>query len=141
MLIPEPAFAYIDPGLGSLIFQGAIAAFVTDRRRLGWAFDEDPRFLRQGPDQSRQRRKCFVMKHPFRTPTGLSLSTKAGFTRSLTREAAQRLSAQEAFYNEAVEKRLLVPFSTEQRIAGFEVIEPTYASRSCPIRTSGASSS
>ncbi|HWK33087.1 MAG TPA: hypothetical protein VNR51_05355 [Hyphomicrobium sp.] len=28
-LIPEPAFAYIDPGLGSLIFQGAIAAFVT----------------------------------------------------------------------------------------------------------------
>jgi hypothetical protein len=29
MLIPEPAFAYIDPGLGSLIFQGAIAAFVT----------------------------------------------------------------------------------------------------------------
>jgi hypothetical protein len=28
-LIPQPAFAYIDPGLGSLIFQGAIAAFVT----------------------------------------------------------------------------------------------------------------
>ncbi len=29
VLIPQPAFAYIDPGLGSLIFQGAIAAFVT----------------------------------------------------------------------------------------------------------------
>lgn len=28
-LIPQPAFAYIDPGLGSLIFQGAVAAFVT----------------------------------------------------------------------------------------------------------------
>jgi hypothetical protein len=28
-LIPQPAFAYIDPGLGSLIFQGVIAAFVT----------------------------------------------------------------------------------------------------------------
>lgn len=28
-LIPQPAFAYIDPGIGSLIFQGAIAAFVT----------------------------------------------------------------------------------------------------------------
>jgi|APFEC2959095171_1045051.scaffolds.fasta_scaffold43997_1 hypothetical protein len=28
-LIPEPAFAYIDPGLGSLIFQGVVAAFVT----------------------------------------------------------------------------------------------------------------
>jgi hypothetical protein len=27
-LIPLPAFAYIDPGLGSLIFQGAIALFV-----------------------------------------------------------------------------------------------------------------
>jgi hypothetical protein len=29
ILIPQPAFAYIDPGLGSLIFQGLIAAFVT----------------------------------------------------------------------------------------------------------------
>ena len=29
VLVPHPAFAYIDPGLGSLIFQGAIAAFVT----------------------------------------------------------------------------------------------------------------
>lgn len=28
-LIPQPAFAYIDPGLGSLVFQGAVAAFVT----------------------------------------------------------------------------------------------------------------
>lgn len=28
-MIPEPAFAYIDPGLGSLIFQGAVAIFVT----------------------------------------------------------------------------------------------------------------
>jgi len=28
-LAPQPAFAYIDPGLGSLIFQGAIAGFVT----------------------------------------------------------------------------------------------------------------
>ena len=28
-LIPQPALAYIDPGIGSLIFQGAIAAFVT----------------------------------------------------------------------------------------------------------------
>ena len=29
MMIPHPAFAYIDPGLGSLVFQGAVAAFVT----------------------------------------------------------------------------------------------------------------
>jgi hypothetical protein len=29
ILIPQPAFAYIDPGIGSLIFQGLLAAFVT----------------------------------------------------------------------------------------------------------------
>ncbi|MFA5898899.1 MAG: hypothetical protein WC829_07270 [Hyphomicrobium sp.] len=34
-LIPQPAFAYIDPGLGSLIFQSAVAIFVTVA--AGWA--------------------------------------------------------------------------------------------------------
>ncbi len=28
-LIAEPAYAYIDPGMGSLIFQSALAGFVT----------------------------------------------------------------------------------------------------------------
>jgi hypothetical protein len=28
MLISQPAYAYIDPGMGSLVFQSAIAAFV-----------------------------------------------------------------------------------------------------------------
>lgn len=27
--VPEPAFAYIDPGVGSLVFQGMIAGLVT----------------------------------------------------------------------------------------------------------------
>jgi hypothetical protein len=61
----------------------------------------------------------------FRDPDGFVFEHQGRLYRSLTREAAQRLSAQEAFYNEAVERRLLVPFSTEQRVAGFEVIEPT----------------
>ena len=28
LLIPQPAHAYIDPGIGSLLFQGAIAGFI-----------------------------------------------------------------------------------------------------------------
>jgi hypothetical protein len=61
----------------------------------------------------------------FRDPDGFVFEHEGLLFRSLTREAAERLSAHRDFYREAVERRLLVPFSAEDRIAGFEVIKPT----------------
>lgn len=62
----------------------------------------------------------------FRDPDGFVFEQDGQLYRSLTREAAARLAAHAAFYREAVERRLLVPFATEERVAGFEtVIKPT----------------
>src|SRR5262245_11977085 len=61
----------------------------------------------------------------FRDPDGFVFEYGGQLYRSLTREARERLSAHARFYREAVERRLLVPFSTDERIAGFEAIKPT----------------
>lgn len=61
----------------------------------------------------------------FRDPDGFVLEHDGQLYRSLTREAGRRLSSHDAFYREAVERRLLVPFSSGESLAGFEaVIKP-----------------
>jgi hypothetical protein len=62
----------------------------------------------------------------FRDPDGFVFEHDGQLYRSLTPEAAQRLSAHATFYREAIERRLLVPFNNQENVAGFaSVIKPT----------------
>lgn len=56
----------------------------------------------------------------FRDPDGFIFEHDGHLYRSLTRAAAERLSAHGAFYREAVERGLLVPFSEEKPLPGIE---------------------
>jgi len=62
----------------------------------------------------------------FRDPDGFVFEHDDILYRSLTQDAAARLSSHDAFYREASEQGLLVPFRTETNVSGFEtVIRPT----------------
>lgn len=58
----------------------------------------------------------------FRDPDGYVFEHEGGLYRGLTREAASRVSAHQAFYREAIERGLLVPFREERAILGFDAV-------------------